>query len=245
MWSALLEYFRLLSRISFFKISIDGGRCAFAHMWRGLQGELHRFREHALISTVAWDAWIVWIHARKSNRVQGALEKSITASENNVSVVDSSRRTLKNSAGGMATLAGLWLLPDFCRGRAASRNASCNASRGDQLWHFTQKCTACQLCISSCRHMFYNPHFSNTGSAGYSSRKWISNGLIANMTAPAVWKFVQQAHSAFRAKEKQLIQIGIAILKRTVPGCWKTETLCEMRRTLSAKAIDLQPTGWS
>jgi len=237
----------LLSRISFLRISIDGGRCGVCGTCEGVcKANCIDFREHRL----DFDRCVGCMNCldscpEKAIGYRVHWKKSITASENNVSVVDSSRRNfIKTAAGGMATLAGLMAPPRlFAEAGPLPEMHPVMPPGAISVWHFTQKCTACQLCISSCPTHVLQPSFFEYGLSGLFQPKMDFKRAYCKYDCTRCLEVCPTgAIQLSELKEKQLIQIGIAIFEKNQCLVVEKQIPCaKCAEHCPAKAIDLQP----
>jgi ferredoxin-type protein NapF len=236
----------LLSRISFFRISIEGGRCSGCGRCESVcksncidSGEHHLDFDRCVGCMNCLDSC-----PEKAILYRFSLAKKEIIPGNAAAENVSRRNFIKTSVGGAAAIAGLMAPARLFAGPGeASETNPVMPPGAISIWHFTEKCTACQLCISSCPTHVLQPSFFEYGLSGiFQPRMDFKRSFCKYDCTRCLEVCPTGAIQLSDLLDKKKIQIGLAVFEKNQclvveqqKPCAKCSEHCE------AKAIELLP----
>jgi len=237
----------LISKFSFLRISIDGGRCAACGTCEGVcKANCIDFKEHRL----DFDRCVGCMNCldscpEKAIKFRAEWNRKTNIAEDKVAAVDSSRRNfLISSAGGTVALAGLMAPSGLFAGFDPVPGSYPVMPPGAvSLWHFTEKCTACQLCVSACPTHVLQPSFFGYGLSGlFQPRMDFKRAFCKYDCVKCLEVCPTGAIQSSALKEKQRIQIGLAIFEKNQCLVVEERKPCaKCAEHCPAKAIEMLP----
>jgi len=237
----------LLSKISLFRISINVGRCAACGRCEGgCKANCIDFTGHL----IDFDRCVGCMDCLE-NCPEGAIKyrgrlplKKRVIAVNTQPEDDSRRSFIKTAAGGAGVLAGL-MLPLNLKAASTKVNETIPVMPPGafSLHHFTGRCTACQLCVSSCPTHVLQPSLFEYGLSGLFQPKLDFKRSFCKYDCKRCQEVCPTgAIRNLDLKEKQLTRIGLAVFEKNLclvaadhKPCAKCAEHCPV------KAIELLP----
>ena len=237
----------LLSRLSFFRIRIEGGLCAACGSCEGVcKSNCIDYRSHRL----DFDRCVGCMNClgscpEKAISFRAGRDKKKTPAFAQPAVENNSRRNfIKTSAMGVATVSGLLPVSGlFTVSGRLPETLPVMPPGAVNLWHFTEKCTACQLCVSSCPTRVLQPSFFEYGLSGLFQPKLDFERSFCKYDCIKCTEVCPSgAIQPLGLYEKQRTQTGLAVFaKNQCLVVEKQKPCAKCSEHCPAKAIEMLP----
>jgi ferredoxin len=237
----------LISRVSFFRLRVDVSRCRSCGTCEaGCRSNCIDFRDHRL----DFDRCVGCMDCldscpEKALKYKFRWKKRNEPVISDKSKVDLSRRAfLKTTACGAVTMAGFISTSALAvQPEQVMESHPVMPPGAISLSHFTEKCTACQLCISTCPTHVLQTSFFEYGLSGLFQPKMDFSRSFCRYDCVKCPEICPTgAIQLLTLKEKQKVQIGLAVFQKNqclVVAEHKTCAKCAEH--CPTKAIELLP----